>query len=134
MQQQQNQIKRHRDRHQSRERESFKERRNDLEHKARENDLQSKKTKCFSNCCCSRKVVYILTERAPEGLALREISTPESLKAGENQYQREASTSDEKGLEVIRNSVLVTYGSCTIEEKVYVPNSIAATAAHQNAA
>ena len=53
--------------------------------------------------------VYILTERAPESLALREIiiSTPESLEAGESQYQREASSS-EKGLEVIRNSVLVT--------------------------
>ena len=84
-------MKRHRrNRRQSRERESFKERRrNDLEHKARQNDLQkSKKTKCFSNCCCSRKVVYILTEHAPEGLALREISTPESLEAGESQYQR----------------------------------------------
>jgi len=45
--------------------------------------------------------------------------------------KREVSTSG-KGLEVIRNSVLVTYDSCTIEEKVYVPN-IAATAA-QNAA
>ena len=48
--------------------------------------------------------------------------------------KREVSTSG-KGLEVIRNSVLVTYGSCTIEEKIYVPNIIiAATAAHQNAA
>jgi len=45
--------------------------------------------------------------------------------------KREVSTSG-KGLEVIRNSVLVTYDSCTIEENVYVPN-IAATAA-QNAA
>ena len=41
--------------------------------------------------------------------------------------KREVSTSG-KGLEVIRNSVLVTYDSCTIEENVYVPN-IAATAA-----
>ena len=46
--------------------------------------------------------------------------------------KREVSTG-ENGLEVIRINVLVTYGSCTIEEKVYVPN-IAATAAHQNAA
>jgi len=45
---------------------------------------------------------------------------------------REASTS-EKNLEATtRNSVLVTYSRCTIEEKVYVPNI--AVAAAQNAA
>ena len=96
--QQQNQIKRYWDRHQSRERESFKEWRNDdLEHKALLNDdLQSKKTKCFSNCC-SRKVVYILTERAPESLALREeISTPESLESGESEHQRVVSVQERR--------------------------------------
>ena len=47
MQQQQNQMKIHRNnRRQAREKESFKERRNGFEHKAtRQNDLQSKKTK-----------------------------------------------------------------------------------------
>ena len=37
--------------------------------------------------------------------------------------KREVSRSG-KGLEVIRNSVLVTYGSCTIDEKIYLPNNI----------
>ena len=63
-------------------------RRNDLEHKGTQNDLQSKKMKYFS-ICLKKKVVYnILTERAPGSLALGEISTTESLKAGESEHQR----------------------------------------------
>ncbi|KAL9541039.1 hypothetical protein PS6_010481 [Mucor atramentarius] len=67
--QQQNQVKRHRDRHQSTERESFKARRNDLEHEARQNDLQ---------------------KRAPESLASKEIpTTPKNLdEAEKSEHQR----------------------------------------------
>ena len=133
-------MKRHWDRRQHRERESFKERRNDLEHKARrQNDLQSKKTKCFSNCC-SRKVVYLqsVDQRV---LHLKRYQHQRALMKQEKAstsrelfwIKREVSTSG-KGLEVIRNSVLVTYDSCTIEEKVYYVPNIAATTAAQNAA